>query len=141
MQRRGRSGQPEKGRRANRPKARKAPSRHASSANLQNKFDQLTRELNEARQRETATSEVLKVINSSPGELKPVFQAMLENATKLCDAGYGTMWLAEGQGFRAAAQHGSLPAVSTEKGKSWSGRHFQPRADVPLARCARTRAP
>ena len=139
MQRRGGSGQPIKGRRANRPKARKAPSRHASPANLQNKLDQLTRELNEARQRETATSGVLKVISSSPGELKPVFQAMLENATKLCDASYGTMWLAESQGFRAAAQHGTLPAVSTEKG--WTGTHFQPRSDVPLARCARTRAP
>ena len=62
---------------------------------------------------------------------------MLENATKLCEASYGTMWLAEGEGFRAAARHG-LPAVSNEKW--WTGTHFQPRSDVPLARCARTRA-
>src|SRR5262249_43867960 len=104
-------------------------------------FDEVqarTRELSEALEQQTATSEVLSVISSSPGELEPVFKAMLENATKLCEARYGTMWLTEGEGFRAAARHGALPAVSTEKW--WTGTHFQPRSDVPLARCARTRA-
>src|SRR5215469_14958011 len=96
-----------------------------------------TRELAESLERQTATSEVLKVISSSPGELEPVFKAMLENATKLCGASYGTMWLKEGEGFRAAARHGTLPVVSTEGG--WTGTSFQPRSDIPLARCARTR--
>jgi GAF domain-containing protein len=105
---------------------------------LLNELRQRTDDLSEALEQQTATSEVLQVISSSPGELEPVFQAMLANATKLCEASYGTMWLAEGDGFRAAARHGTLPVFSNEKW--WTGTHFQPRSDVPLARCARTRA-
>jgi GAF domain-containing protein len=64
---------------------------------------QRTRELSESLEQQTATSEVLKIISSSPGELEPVFNAMLENATRLCEARYGTMWLREGDAFRAAS--------------------------------------
>src|SRR4249919_4209940 len=103
MQRRGRSGQPAKGRRTTRPKARKAPIGHASLASLRDKLDQVTRELGEASQRETATSEVLKVISSSPGELEPVFNAMLANATRICEATIGTLYLYEGTQFRGVA--------------------------------------
>src|SRR5262249_40073455 len=53
----------------------------------------LLNELRESLEQQTATSEVLRVISSSPGELERVFQAMLANATKLCQAGYGTLWL------------------------------------------------
>ncbi len=56
----------------------------------------LTRELSEALEQQTAISEVLQVISSSLGELEPVFQAMLANATRLCEASYGAMWLREG---------------------------------------------
>ena len=59
---------------------------------MQDELDQLTRELDDARQREAATSEVLKVVNSSPGKLKPVFQAMLEQATRICDAKFGIVF-------------------------------------------------
>ena len=109
MQRRGRSGQPEKGRRTTRPKARKAPIGHASLASLRDKLDQVTRELGEAYQRETATSEVLKVISSLPGELEPVFNAMLANATRICEAKIGVLYLRDGDGLRFAAAHGAPP--------------------------------
>src|SRR5262249_2267750 len=71
----------------------------------------LLNELRESLQQQTATSEVLQVISSSPGELESVFQAMLANATKLCGASYGAMWLREGDAFRLAALHGPLPAA------------------------------
>jgi class 3 adenylate cyclase len=121
MQRRGRSGQPEKGRRTTRPKARKAPIGHASLASLRGKLDQVTRELGEACQRETATSEVLKVISSSPGELEPVFNAMLANATRICEAKIGVLYLGEGDGLRAvAATHDAPPAyVEARKQSGW----------------------
>jgi PAS domain S-box-containing protein len=72
-----------------------------------------TRLLNELRQsleQQTATSEVLKVISTSPGELEPIFQAMLENAVRICGARFGNLFLCEGDGFRVGATHGAPPA-------------------------------
>ena len=79
-------------------------------------FDEVqarTSELSEALQQQTATSEVLRVISSSPGELEPVFRAMLENATRICEADLGTMALYEDGGFRHVALHGA-PAAYAE---------------------------
>jgi GAF domain-containing protein len=63
----------------------------------------LLNELRESLQQQTATADVLRIISSSPGELGPVFQAMLENATRICEARFGTLWLAEEDGLRAVA--------------------------------------
>src|SRR5215813_9229970 len=60
----------------------------------------LAHELSEAREQQAATSEVLRVISSSPGELKPVFETMLANAIRLCEAKFGSLFLREGEDFR-----------------------------------------
>ena len=65
----------------------------------------LLNELRESLQQQTATADVLKVISSSPGELEPVFHAMLENATRICEASFGSMLLREGNRFRRVAVH------------------------------------
>ena len=114
MQRRSGSGQPVKGQSASRPKARKAPVAQVSTADLQEQLDRRTRERDEALEQLAATSEVLRAIARSPVELKPVFEAMLANATRLCEASYGNMWLCEGDNLRTAALHGPLPAAYVE---------------------------
>ena len=71
---------------------------------------QRSRELSESLQQQTATADVLRVISSSPGELEPVFKAILANATRICNAKFGDLWLREGNNFRIAATHGAPPA-------------------------------
>jgi GAF domain-containing protein len=103
-------------------------------------FDEVqtrTRELSESLERQTATSEVLQVISSSPGELQPVFNAMLANATRLCEASYGLMLLCEGDAFRSAAVHGPLPPAFIERWRT--GTLFRPDPDIPAFRAAQTR--
>src|SRR5262249_26023660 len=77
---------------------------------LLNELQQRTTDLGEALEQQTATSEVLKVISSSPGELNAVFEAILANATRICEAKFGTLYLREGEGFRTVAAHNAPPA-------------------------------
>jgi len=101
-------------------------------------YDQVTartRELTEALEQQTATSEVLQVISRSPGELESVFQTMLENATRICEAKFGVMWLCEGEGFRSVALHG--PAAHVEERRREPV--IYPGPELPLGRVARTR--
>ena len=77
---------------------------------LLNELRQRTDDLSEALEQQTATSEVLKVISSSPGELQQVFEAMLENATRICEASFGNLLLYDGKRFQVSAMHRAPPA-------------------------------
>jgi signal transduction histidine kinase len=83
-----------------------------SYADLEKKVELRTHELSESLEQQTATSEVLKVISSSSGDPQPVFQAMLENATRLCAAKFGNLYLCEGDAFRTTAMHNAPPAFA-----------------------------
>ena len=72
----------------------------------------LLSELRESLQQQTATADVLKVISSSPGQLEPVFQAMLENAVRICEASFGVLFRNEDGAMRAAAMVGVPPAFA-----------------------------
>jgi GAF domain-containing protein len=83
---------------------------------LKKQLEARTHELAEALEQQTATSEVLQVISSSPGDLEPVFQTMLENATRMCGAKFGMLYLWEREGqYRVAALHGAPPRLAEER--------------------------
>ena len=99
---------------------------------------QRTSDLSESLEQQTATSEVLRVISSSPGELEPVFQAMLENATRICEAKFGVLYRFDGETFHFAAEVGSPPALADfYRGPSRSS--FVPEGGVPLDRLLQTK--
>src|SRR5262249_54390702 len=97
----------------------------------------LLNELRESLEQQTATSEVLRVISSSRSELEPVFRAMLANATRLCEASYGALWLCEGEGYRTAALHGPLPKAYLEQLRP--GTLYHPDPETSLVRATKTR--
>jgi signal transduction histidine kinase len=99
-------------------------------------FDEVqarTKELTESLEQQTATSEVLSVISSSLGELEPTFNAMLENATRICGAKFGTLYLCENGGFRAVAIHNAPPAYAQSRAAI-----VHPHQDSSLWRAAET---
>jgi hypothetical protein len=107
-------------------------------AELEKRLEARTRELSEAREQQAATAEVLRIISSSPGKLEPVFETILANATRLCEAKFGTMFLYEEGAFRVVAQK-DAPRAYVER---WSSEPVLVVADhpsVPLAQLARTR--
>ena len=95
------------------------------------RIDDLEKKLAEALEQQTATAEVLSVISSSPGKLEPVFQAMLTNAVRICDAKFGQMYLRDGDAFRAVATHNAPPAYVEARGRDLL---LRPPPDVPLGR-------
>jgi adenylate cyclase len=111
------------------------------NARLLSELRQRTEDLSESLQQQTASAEVLRAISSSRGELQPVFDAMLANATRLCGASYGTMWLRESDGqIRVGARHGPLmPEAFRDKLRV--GTLFRPSPSLPTARVFDTRKP
>jgi transcriptional regulator with GAF, ATPase, and Fis domain len=101
----------------------------------QRQADEARRQAAEAHEQQSATSEVLHVISSSPGELEPVFRAVLENATRLCEAKFGTLYLRDADGFRAVATHNAPPAYLEARRDPL----LRPPPDAPLGRVAITK--
>jgi signal transduction histidine kinase len=96
----------------------------------------LMNELRESLQQQTATAEVLQVISISPGELQPVFQAILENARRLCEAKLGDLYLRDGDAFRMVATHNSPPAYAAARRRDPL---LRPPPDAPLGLVATTK--
>ena len=123
------------------PKRNNAPTeaRAAAStlADLQEQVSALTRELVEAREQQTATSEVLRVISGSPGELQPVFGALLNNAIRLCGAKFGMLYLCEGDALRIMAAHNLPPAFAEVRRRG----PFRPIPGGPVSEALRTKGP
>ena len=92
----------------------------------------------ESLQQQTATADVLKVISRSPGQLEPVFKAMLENAVRICEAKFGILFLSEGDAFRTVALHGAPPAYAEAR---WREPVFRPNPGMASGRVARTKQP
>jgi two-component system, NtrC family, sensor kinase len=105
-------------------------------ADLEKRLERQARELEEAREERAAIAEVLRVISTSRGELEPVFQAMLENATRICQANFGTLYRFDGEKFHFAAEVGTpleLAEFIRQRGP------FQPQPNALLDRVMRTK--
>ena len=107
------------------------------NARLLTELRQRTDDLSGALEQQTATSEVLQVISSSPGELEFVFQTLLQNATRVCHANFGNLALCEGDGFRNVAIHNAVPVLD----ELFRGQLLHPHPDSPLSLAARHKRP
>jgi GAF domain-containing protein len=117
--------------------------RGPTAADLQKQLDQRTRELAEAQkhlaealEQQTATSDVLRVISSSSGELAPVFESLLASAKHLCGAEFGIILLREGDAFRTVALHGATAEYTEAR---WRAPFIRPAADTGLGRVLETK--
>jgi len=111
------------------------PRKRLSTADLQRRLDDRTRELAEARAQQAASSEVLRVIASSPGDLQPVFESILANAMRMCEARFGHIMLYDGESFHAAYLH-DVPSVYREL---WERGPLRPGPKSGIRRIAETK--
>ena len=125
MKRRSRAGgKPAKARprKAVKPKGRSAPkvtrSRPSSVGGIDKKIALLTRERDNSLQQQTATSDVLQVISRSPGDLQPVFETILENAVRICDAKFGNIYRWDGNALSLVATHNTPRAYAEARRRS-----------------------
>jgi len=95
-----------------------------------------TADLTEALEQQTATSEVLRVISSSPGDLEPVFATMLQNAVRICDATFGNIYRWDGEALHLAATHNAPPAYAEERRRS---PHHRPSPKIGVGRMVATK--
>ena len=105
---------------------------------LKSELNETRHRLREALEQQTATSEVLRVISSFPGDLEPVFEAVLANATRICEAKCGNLFLYDGDTFRTGALYGAPPGWAEVRQRDPV---FKAAPNVPLARVARTKLP
>ena len=118
-------------RKAQKTKRRDASKTVPSSAPVKGaEVARLTRELNEALERQAATSEVLEVISGSPRDLQPVFAAMLENAVRICDANFGNIYRWDGEALHMLASHNTPPAFAEDRRRS----PYRPYPNSPIGR-------
>ena len=143
MKKRSRAGgEPIKGRHRKRPEPKRrsvpkagAPTNSSLSSN-ETEVARLRRELNEAVEQQKATTDVLRVISSSPGQLEPIFRAMLEDAVRILEAKFGTLFLCEGNLVRPVAGVGLPPKLREFQAQRGA---FVPPPGLPLARLIETK--
>ena len=127
-------------RRSVRAAATKSPPRagraRAAAPGLKEKLAARERELDEAREQQAAAVEVLALIARSPGDLQPVFDAILVHATRICGAKFGVLFRSEGDAFRAVAMHDAPPPFVEERRRNPL---FRPGPDTTLGRAAAAR--
>ena len=130
------------GKTAKKPRLKRAAAKRstrtqsATSRDLQARVDALERELTEALEQQTASSEVLQIISSSSGELAPVFESLLASAKHLCGAEFGIILLREGDAFRTVALHSAIAAYAEAR---WRAPFIRPAADTGLGRVLETK--
>ena len=99
---------------------------------VQRRLHELAAERDEALAQQTATAEILQIINSSPGNLALVFEGILQRAIRLCEAAFGNFWLYDGESFALAAAHGPFP-VSYLEMLAQAGRNAGPQTAMRRA--------
>jgi len=116
--------------------ASKAGRRGSFAADEVTEVARLNRELSDALEQQAATSLVLRVISDSPGDLQPVFDNILKSATRICQAKFGMLWLAEDDGLRSVALYGVPPALADERQHK---QIFRFDRGIPLGRLVETK--